>query len=158
MRNAQSTQGPQGADPNDTPGYEQTPEPQAEPGALRRLTADDMETVALHLMELRFGDEGLTRDQIRDQYRDLPEEVYLRLPASRHYLDAEEVLRDAGDSRSRAEGDFLGPHPDIPERASMEDGGPPAWGGTPLFTIDAVEDGGSAEDILDRESPDETTR
>ena len=49
-------------------------------------------------------------------------------------------------ARSRAEGDFLGAQPDIPAADSVSDGGPPAWGGDPLLTIDAVMDGGSAED------------
>ena len=128
------------------PGYEQTPKPQAEPGALGQLSEDDLETVTLRLMELDYGQDGLTRDQIRKRYRDLPEAIYLRMPSSRHFHDAAEALRDALDARSRAEGDFLGPQPDIPEQASVSDGGPPAWGGDPLFTLDAVEDGGSAED------------
>lgn len=128
------------------PGYEQTPKPQAAPGALRQLSDDEMETITLRLMELDFGEEGLTRDQIRKRYRDLPEAIYLRMPSSRHFLSADEALRDALDARSRAEGDFLGPQPDIPVQESIGDGGPPAWGGDPLFTPDGVEDGGSAED------------
>ncbi|HZC06127.1 MAG TPA: hypothetical protein VE338_10830 [Ktedonobacterales bacterium] len=128
------------------PGYEQTPKPQAEPGAMRQISADELETVTLRLMELDYGEDGLTRDQIRKRYRDLPEAIYLRMPSSRHYLNAEEALRDATDARSRAEGDFLGAQPDIPEEASVGDGGPPAWGGDPLFTRDGIEDGGSAED------------
>lgn len=128
------------------PGYEQTPRPQAAPDALKQLSDDEMETIALHLMELDFGQEGLTRDQIRKRYRELPEAIYLRMPSSRRFLSAEEALRDAWDARSRAEGDFLGPRPDIPEQESVGDGGPPAWGGDPLFTLDGVEEGGSAED------------
>jgi hypothetical protein len=57
-----------------------------------------------------------------------------------------EVLQDVGMAASRAEGEYLGAHPDIPEEESLEEGGPPAWGPTPLFTPGAVEDGGSAED------------
>lgn len=128
------------------PGYQQTPKAQAEPDALAQLSRDELETATLRLMELKFGEEGLTRDQIRRHYRDLPEALYLRLPASRRFLSAEDTLRAVGSARSRAEGDFLGAQPDIPEGASVEDGGPPAWGGDPLLTRDAVEDGGSAED------------
>lgn len=97
-------------------------------------------------MELDFGQDGLTRDEIRKKYRDLPEVVYLRMPSRRHFLNAEEIVRDVLDARSRAEGEYLGPDPDIPDAASVSDGGPPAWGGDPLLTEDAIEDGGSAED------------
>ncbi|HEX8732068.1 MAG TPA: hypothetical protein VF725_08395 [Ktedonobacterales bacterium] len=128
------------------PGYQQTPKPQAEPGALAQLTYDELETATLRLMELNFGAAGLTRDQIRKRYRELPEALYLRLPASRRFLSAEDALRAVGSARSRAEGEFLGDQPDIPEATSVDDGGPPAWGGDPLLTRDAIEDGGSAED------------
>ncbi len=128
------------------PGYQQTPRPGAEPDALAQISADELETVSLHLMELDYGAEGLTRDQIRKRFHDLPEAIYLRMPASRHFLTAAEALRDVAFSRSRAEGDFLGARPDIPDAESVADGGPPAWGGDPLLTIDAVTDGGSAED------------
>lgn len=128
------------------PGYQQTPKPQADPDALRQLSIDELETVTLRLMELDFGQEGLTRDQIRKRYRDLPEAIYLRMPSSRHFLNAEEALHDVWEARSRAEGEYLGAQPDIPEAESVDDGGPPAWGGDPLLTQDGIEDGGSAED------------
>lgn len=128
------------------PGYEQQPEPQAEPDALTQLTTDDLDMVMLRLMELDYGEDGLTRDQIRKRYRELPEVIYLRMPSSRRFLNAEEAMRDVLDARSRAEGEYLGPQPDIPTADSIGDGGPPAWGGDPLLTVDAVEDGGSAED------------
>ena len=101
------------------PGYEQTPKPGAAPDALRQMSDDEFETVTLRLMELDFGQDGLTRDQIRKHYRELPEAIYLRMPSSRHFRDAEEALRDALDARSRAEGEYLGPQPDIPAQASV---------------------------------------
>lgn len=137
------------------PGYQQTPEPQAEPDALTHMSADVLETVTLSLMELNYGQDGLTRDQIRKRYRDLPEELYLRMPASRRFHSAEDTLRQVGSSESRAEGEFLGARPDIPEAESVEDGGPPAWGGDPLLVRDAVEDGGSSEDRRDLTTNDE---
>jgi len=142
----QPPQQPSARSQRSLPGYLQTPKPQAEPDALAQFSNDELETAALHLMELDYGTDGLTRDEIRKRYRELPEALYLRMPSSRHFLSAEEALRDALDARSRAEGDLLGAQPDLPERESLEDGGPPAWGGDPLFTRDAVEDGGSAED------------
>lgn len=95
---------------------------------------------------------GLTRNQIRRRYRGLPREIYLRLPASKHYYSSDEVLHDVETARSRAEGDFLGPAPDLPEAESLSEGGPPAWGPDPLFTPGGAVDGGSAED---RGSPPE---
>ncbi len=89
--------------------------------------------------------QGLTRDQIRRKYRELPEPIYLRLPSSKRFTSPEEVLHDAGVAASRAEGDFLGANPDLPVEESLGDGGPPAWGGDPIFNGD-VQDGGSAED------------
>lgn len=144
QQHSQSQQAPRSE--RHLPGYQQTPKPQADPDALRQLSTDELETVTLRLMELHFGQEGLTRDQIRKRYRDLPEAIYLRMPSSRHFLNAEEALRDVWEARSRAEGEYLGAQPDIPEAESVDDGGPPAWGGDPLLTRDGIEDGGSAED------------
>jgi hypothetical protein len=90
--------------------------------------------------------EGLTRDQIRRKWRKLPQSIYLRLPSSRRYHSADAVLRDAGIAASRAEGEYLGAAPDVPEIESLDEGGPPAWGPSPLFTPGAAVDGGSAED------------
>ena len=128
------------------PGYEQSPRPGAEPGALASVATGDLETLALRLMDLDFGSDGLTRDELRRRLKDLPDALYLRLPASRHYRSAAEVLRDAGSAPSRAEGDYLGAHPDIPEAESLDEGGPPAWGGDPLLTRNGVENSSSAED------------
>lgn len=153
----QPQQAPMKRSQRSLPGYEQTPKPEAAPDALRQMSADDLETVTLRLMELDYGQDGLTRDQIRKRYRELPEAIYLRMPSSRHFNSAEEALHDVLEARSRAEGEYLGPQPDIPARASVGDGGPPAWGGDPLFTIDAIEDGGSAEDTegLTQSDPDD---
>lgn len=137
------------------PGYEQEPRPEADPAALAGISTDHMETLALRLMEVDFGPTGLTRDQLRRHMKGLPEALYLRLPASRHYFAAATVLRDAGSAPSRSEGDFLGPNPDIPTEESLEDGGPPAWGPTPLLTRDGVEDSGSAEDTDEGPSADD---
>ncbi|HEU0028883.1 MAG TPA: hypothetical protein VFQ25_17390 [Ktedonobacterales bacterium] len=139
----------------DRPGYEQEPRPEAEPGALAALSADEIDTLALRLMDLDFGSEGLTRDQLRRRLKGLPEAVYLRLASSRRYHSATDILRAAGSAPSRSEGDFLGPHPDIPEAESLDDGGPPAWGGDPLLTLDGIEDSGSAEDEGGRGPGDE---
>ena len=100
--------------------------------------------IALEGMDWR---RGLTRDEIRRKYRELPVGIYLRLPDTKRYGSAEEVLREAGLANSRAEGDFLGANPDIPSEESVGDGGPPAWGQQPaVYSSGASIDSGSAED------------
>jgi hypothetical protein len=125
---------------------DEAPEPELE------ITTQDERQAIQRLGALEWPTEGLTRDQIRRKYRDMPSGLYLRLPSSKRYYSSSEVFYDAAIAPSRAEGDFVGAHPDIPEVESVADGGPPAWGATPLFTPGAVEDSGSAED---RESPEE---
>jgi hypothetical protein len=97
------------------------------------------------LAALNWG-KGLTRDQIRRKCRRLPEGIYLRLPAKKLYFGPTEVMHDARIAPSRAEGDFLGAAPDLPEEESLDEGGPPAWGPSPLFTPGGTVDGNSAED------------
>jgi hypothetical protein len=125
---------------------DEAPEPELE------ITAYDERQAIQRLGALEWPPEGLTRDQIRRKYRDMPSGIYLRLPSSKRYHSPAEVFHDTEIAPSRAEGDFVGAHPDIPEAESIADGGPPAWGGTPLFNVGGVEDGGSVED---REPPEE---
>jgi hypothetical protein len=125
---------------------DEAPEPELE------ITAQDERLAIQHLRAMTWPPEGLTRDEIRRKYRAMPKGLYLRLPSSKRYYSPAEVFYDAEIAPSRAEGDFIGAHPDIPEAESVSDGGPPAWGGTPLFHVDGVEDGGSVED---REPPEE---
>lgn len=89
---------------------------------------------------------GLTRDQIKKKCPQLAPAVYLRLPATKAFASPAEVLHDVGDAQSRAEGEYLGANPDIPEAESLAEGGPPAWGGDPLYSIGGIENSGSAED------------
>jgi hypothetical protein len=142
---------------HDRPGFEQEPRPEADPQALSAISASDLETLALRLMDLDFGSDGLTRDQLRRRLKDLPEALFLRLPSSRRYHSAAAVLRDAGSAPSRSEGEFLGPSSDIDEAEakSLDEGGPPAWGGDPLLTLDGIEESGSAEDTDEPAPPDE---
>jgi len=110
------------------------------------LTHEEIAETAKALHGMDFGSEGLTRDQIRERYRGLPKAVYLRLPSSKHFINALEVLQEAEIAPSRAEGEFMGANPNLPEAEAIEDGGPPAWGPTPLFTPGGVVEGGSMED------------
>ena len=101
---------------------------------------------------------GLTRDEIQARYRDLPLGIYLRLPASKRYTSPEDVLHEARIAASRAEGEFMGANSDIPEAASIADGGPPGWGdASGVITPGAILEGGSAEDtegLLPGDEPD----
>jgi len=116
------------------------------------LTPDEIEATARALSHMEFGDDGLTRDEVRARYPALPRAIYLRLPASKHFSHAGEVLQEAEIASSRAEGEFLGANPDLHEAEVIEEGGPPLWGPTPLFTPGGVVHGGSTEDS---EAPEE---
>lgn len=117
---------------------------QQQPGETQGMTVGDLRAA---LARLPWG-QGLKRAQIRRKWRALPAAIYLRLPDSKRYTSAEEVLRDAEIAPSRAEGEYLGPYPDLDvmEELSLDDGGPPAWGPDPLFTLGTQIDSGSAED------------
>ncbi len=111
---------------------------------------------AIQLDELDWR-QPMTRDQIRAKCRALPLGIYLRLPDSKRFRSANEVLREAGVAPSRAEGDFMGANPDYPADESVDDGGPPGWGDSSgVFPIGASIHGGSAVDregLLPREQP-----
>jgi hypothetical protein len=117
---------------------------QQQPDPTKTMTVGDLRAALANLPWAH----GLTRAQIRRKWRALPRGIYLRLPDSKRYTSAEEVLRDAQIASSRAEGDFLGPYPDLDvlEEISLDDGGPPGWGPDPLFTPGTRVDSGSAED------------
>ncbi len=89
---------------------------------------------------------SLTRNDIKNSYPAFPQALYLHLPDSQRFGSPQEVIHAARLASSRAEGDFLGSAPDIPAALSVEDGGPPAWGNSPLITPGGVIDAGSAED------------
>ena len=116
------------------------------------MTREEVRRAATALARLDWR-RGLTRDQIRLAYQDLPLGIYLRLPDSKHFGSVGEVLHEAGVAASRAEGDFMGAHPDYPVDASLADGGPPGWGDEDqIYAVNAQIEGGSAED---KEGPEE---
>lgn len=122
------------------------------------LTRGEVRQAARMLSGLDWG-HGLTRDQIRLAYQDLPLGIYLRLPDSKRFASVGEVLHEAGVASSRAEGDFMGANPDYPVDESIADGGPPGWSDEDvLFTINARIDGGSTEDTESSEPEDKETR
>jgi hypothetical protein len=88
---------------------------------------------------------GLTRSDIKAAYPAFPHALYLRLPDSKRFNSPDEVLHTARTALSRAEGDFMGAAPDLPSRLSVEEGGPPDWGNSPLVTPGGIIDSGSEE-------------
>src|SRR5215831_17689671 len=71
-----------------------------------KLTDDEALEAAVQLYDLDWS-QGHTRDRLRQIYPELPLAIYLRLPDSKRYTSAGEVLREAGLAASRAEGDFM---------------------------------------------------
>lgn len=110
------------------------------------LTPDELREAQQKLVQVDWGEEGLTRDEIRERYFALPQALYLRLPASKRFTSAEDVLLNVADARSRADGEIPGESAESPESESIADGGPPAYGPDPIFSYHGKEDGGSAED------------
>jgi hypothetical protein len=111
--------------------------------AALHVTEDEALEAELALEGLDWS-KGLTRDDIKRRYRDLPLGIYLHLPDSKRYSSPAEVLHEAGVARSRAEGDFLGANPDIPSEESAGDGGPPGWGQqSGVYTVGATTTGGT---------------
>ncbi len=120
------------------------------------LTPEELRDAQQALTKLDWGEEGLTRDEIRERYSDLPSALYLRLPASKRFTSAEDTLHNVADARSRAEGEIPGDSADSPEAESIADGGPPAFGPDPIFSYKGKEDGGSAEDTEELFLPENT--
>lgn len=110
------------------------------------ITSEELGATVDALTELHW-EHGLTRNQIRREYSAFPLSIYLRLPDSKRFTSPQEILREAGIAASRAEGDFLGAHPDIPSDDSVDDGGPPGWGDqSGVYASGTSVEGGSAED------------
>jgi hypothetical protein len=106
---------------------------------------ESFEGLTVQLAQLDWQ-RGLTRNDIKTAWPDFPQSVYLRLPDSKRFSSPREVLHAARIAPSRAEGDFLGAQPGIPTDLSVEEGGPPGWGDSPLVTPGGTIDAGSAED------------
>lgn len=124
------------------------PKPESTP----LISPDDIERTVTGLRQLNWGEQGLTRHEIKAQDPHFPDDVFLRMPESKRFSSAAEVLHAAGLAESRAEGEFLGSDPDLPEADSLANGGPPAWGGDPIFSVGGVEESGSREDTEGLES------
>lgn len=87
--------------------------------------AVDFAALRRQLEDIEWG-QGLTRDAIRKRFRGLPEEVYLHLPSEKKFRNAEELVTYA--ERAIQVADRL----IIPPEGAAEEGGPEAWGDSPL--------------------------
>ena len=88
---------------------------------------------------------GLTRSDIMVHIPDFPHLLYLRLPSSRRYVSALEVVHEIRNADARADGEFIDGEDLLEEREVLDLGGPPAWGSDPLYG-GLSQPGGSATD------------
>lgn len=92
-----------------------------------------LKDIEQQLEHLNFS-QGLTRDDVRQQMPHLPNSLYLDLPASKRYHSAAELLHDALNAPSRAEGEIVREDFDaFDSEGASEDGGPSAWGEDPII-------------------------
>jgi hypothetical protein len=120
------------------------------------LTSEELHAAEQALAQLDWGEEGLTRDEIRHQYPKLPPALYLRLPSSKRFTSANDMLHNVADAQERAEGEIPGDSAESPEADSIGDGGPPAYGPDPIYSHHGTQDGGSAEDTEELFLPEDT--
>lgn len=97
------------------------------------------------LAAVRWGDEGLTREELRVQAPNLPYQIYLKLPASKRFSDTDTLLRFASEAGTLADGEFGETTDPNVEREVLELGGPPAWGGDPLLDGDEQASGSATD-------------
>lgn len=96
---------------------------------------DTVRATRAHLEELDYGEHGLTRNEIRDQWGGLPDAVYLHLPDSKRFLNAAQVLDEARHAAAHAEGEFVAANDDAGSGdAAIPDGGPAGYGDDPLIS------------------------
>lgn len=98
----------------------------------------DISQVRGGLSTVDFSD-GITRDQIREQWPEMPQEAFLLLPSSKLFLSADQVLAEIQNAGARAQGEFAAADLDIPTDGAQEDAGPPAWGHSLTGTDHLVE-------------------
>jgi len=68
---------------------------------------------------------GLTRDGIRLRWKRMPRQLYLHLPSEKRFVSAEEVVLYVRRALR------LAAEPEMPDKESVADGGPDAWGDSP---------------------------
>ena len=74
------------------------------------------------------------RDEVQRLMPNLPREMYLELPASKRFRNGDELLFEALNARSRAEGEVVrADFDDFAADGAEDDGGPIAWGEDPIL-------------------------
>jgi hypothetical protein len=92
-----------------------------------------MEQARRELEGLDYGAQGLTRNDLRAQIADLPDDIYLHLPDSKRFRGADEVLNEVNRSAARAEGEFIAAADNTPSEGAQADNGPAGYGDDPLI-------------------------
>ncbi len=91
------------------------------------------------LGHLAYGEHGLTRNDMRAQLPELPDAIYLHLPDSKRFNNADEVLHEVRRSAGRAEGEFVAANDETGTNAAPADEGAPAgYGNDPLVESTVV--------------------
>lgn len=93
------------------------------------------------LEHLDYGEHGLTRNDMRAQQADLPDIVYLHLPDSKRFRDANEVLHEVHAAPGRAEGEFIAATDDT--EGAEADYGPAGYGNSLLVDPSLVSSSGN---------------
>lgn len=88
------------------------------------------------LERLDYGEHGLTRNDMRARMADLPDVIYLRLPDSKRFYSADEVLHEVRSSPGRAEGEFIAATDDTED--ARGDNGPAGYGDSLLIDTGTV--------------------
>jgi hypothetical protein len=86
------------------------------------------------LESLHYGEQGLTRNDMRVQMADLPDAIYLHLPDSKRFRSADEVLYEVRTSAARSEGEFIAADDNTPSDGAEADFGPAGYGDSPLIS------------------------
>ncbi|HEU0166645.1 MAG TPA: hypothetical protein VFS62_02630 [Chloroflexota bacterium] len=97
------------------------------------MAQSGFQNLRTELESLEWG-EGLTRDDVQRAMPHLPHRMYLELPASKRFRNADELLFEALNARSRAEGEVVREDFDaFTSEGAEDDGGPMAWGEDPII-------------------------
>lgn len=130
----------------------------ADDATMQTLIHDAAMQARPQLAALDWG-HGLTRNDIRQHLPEFPQVLYLRLPDSKRFAHADDVLRAAANFSLRAEGEFTDvistPEEVASEREVLAWGGPPSYGPEPIFAGE-VENSGSATDTEGLDASTET--
>ena len=101
---------------------------------MTRQSETELEAIHAQLDQLDYGERGLTRNELKERVTALPTAVYLRLPDSKRFRGADDVLHEVRSSAARAEGEFIAADDNTPSEGAEADYGPAAFGDSPLVS------------------------